>query len=261
MNYKLEPRELPFVASTKFKTLSPTPHIHRHIELLYLLDGQSSVVADKKTGFLVPGDVYLAFPNQIHYFDDVPARGYIFIVLPDLFPDLLDIFINKVPDQPIIRKQDLPSDIESRLEKIHFCANSPHWLQYIAAKGHMQALLADLLQKMILSDANSNNDSVKQVLCYCTEHYTEPLTLDVLSRELHLSKHYISHVFTERLRVSFPDFINDLRVKHACKYLKKGCCITDVAFSAGFNSVRSFNRNFKRSKGISPLAYIKSQNS
>ena len=42
--------------------------------------------------------------------------------------------------------------------------------------------------------------------------------------------------------VCFTDFINRLRIEHACNLLERGSNITDIAFSSGFSSIRTFNR-------------------
>lgn len=143
-----------------------------------------------------------------------------------------------------------------RLERIFRCANEEDRLQQIAANGYLQAMLAELLQSTRLTQSNINYDSVKKVLLYCSEHYREPLTLEVLARELHLSGDYISHVFSDRLGIHFPDFINRLRVEQTCQHLAMGCSMTEVAFASGFSSIRSFNRNFKQIMGVSPSVYI-----
>ena len=78
----------------------------------------------------------------------------------------------------------------------------------------------------------------------------------MLARELHLSGDYISHVFSDRLGIHFPDFINRLRVEQACQHLAKGCSMTEVAFASGVSSIRSFNRNFKQIMRVSPSVYI-----
>ena len=121
----------------------------------------------------------------------------------------------------------------------------------------MQGLLAELIDKMSLQVIDNNHDSVRDVLVYCLENYKSPISLDILSQELHLSKFYLSHIFTDRLKISFTDFINGLRLESACRRLDKGMEITDAAFEAGFNSLRSFNRNFKRNMGITPSEYVK----
>ena len=110
---------------------------------------------------------------------------------------------------------------------------------------------------MTLIDAPTDHDSIKNVLTYCSEHYTEPLTLEILSRELHLNKYYISHIFKERMNIGFSDFVNSLRIEHACNLLEKGSNITDIAFASGFSSIRTFNRVFVQNTGMTPRDYIR----
>ena len=105
--------------------------------------------------------------------------------------------------------------------------------------------------------APTDYDNVKKLLVYCSENYTEPLDLETVSQELHLSKFYISHIFSNKFHVSFTDFINTLRVEHACNHLKKGANITDVALSSGFTSIRTFNRVFMNQMKMTPREYIK----
>jgi len=258
VNYKLEKRDNSFTARV-LNSLAPIPHIHRHIELIYLYEGSGNVTVDKVSERLVPGELFISFPYQVHYFESVPVKGVIFIVSPELFPDLRDYFGNKLPLSPIIKKELLPADTESRLDVILRNASSDEKLRRIAANGYMQAFLAELLQSVKLNDTKSSHDSVKQVLTYCFDHFNEPVTLEALAAELHMSKDYISHIFTERIGRHFNAFINDMRVEEACSMLTKGCSITEVAFACGFGSVRSFNRNFICRMGISPSAYLKNK--
>ena len=257
MSYQFEKRNSSFTARECHWTLSPIPHIHQHIELIYLTEGHSYATADNTTELLCPGDIYLSFPNQIHYYDAAPVNGILVIVEPDLFPDLLDIFSSKLPQSPIIKKENLPANVYSQLQKICTCIKSADHLQRIAATGYMQGLLAEFVGRMSLQDIDNNHDSVREILTYCLENYKTQISLEILSQELHLSKFYISHIFADRLKISFTDFINGLRLESACRKLDKGMEITAAAFDSGFNSIRSFNRNFKRHIGMSPSEYVK----
>lgn len=257
MYYTFEKRKTPFAARECVWTLSPIPHIHPHLELIYLTEGSGYAIADNHTEILNPGDLYFAFPNQIHYYEAVPVNGILVIVAPELFPDLMEIFVSKLPESPIIRKECLPKDIYSQLQKICDYNSSTDKLGKISANGYLQGLLAELLKNMTLINVESSHDSVRDILIYCLENYKEPLSLAHLAQELHLSKYYISHIFSDRLHISFTDFINGLRIESACRRLDKGNDITDVAFESGFSSIRSFNRNFKHSTGITPSEYVK----
>lgn len=257
MYFQFEKRTVPFLVEPNFTEATAIPHIHPHIELIYLAEGEMHATADTNTQMLRSGELYLAFPNQVHYYDPDPISGVVIIVDPELFPDLLDIFTSKVPENPVLRADQLPEDIHHRLLVICKAAKSESKLQRIAAKSYMQGLLAELLGEMTLVQRKNTQDSVRKILLYCLENYKKPLTLDVLAEQLHLSKYYISHVFTQRLNLSFPEFINGLRVESACRRLEKGHSVTDVAFAAGFNSIRSFNRNFERVMGVPPSRYKK----
>ena len=78
---------------------------------------------------------------------------------------------------------------------------------------------------------------------------------------MHLNKYYISHIFNERLNISFTDFINSLRIEHACSLLERGANITEVALSSGFSSVRTFNRVFLQTLNTTPRDYLKAKES
>ena len=214
--------------------------------------------ADGKSFILKAGSFFLAFPNQIHFYhDQETVEGYIVIFTPELFRDLKDIFRSQVPACPIMNLSDAPAELEKRLEMILCKSKSELPLEQTIAKGYLLILLAQLLSNTTLSEAPADYDHVKQLLLYCSEHYEEPLSLDMVSQALHLNKYYISHIFSSRLHVSFTDFINSLRVEHACPCLEKGVNITDVALSSGFSSIRTFNRAFLRQMGMTPREYIR----
>lgn len=255
MQYCFENRNIPLHVN-QIHFLAPLPHLHAHLELIYLTKGTSMAYADGACFLLEPGSFFLAFPNQIHFYHDQEAiEGYIMILDSHLFPDFKEILRTKVPASPIITLTHTPAESIKRLDTIfrHYKSEAP--LDQAIARGYLLALLAELLSAATLLNAPADYDQVKTLLLYCSEHYTEPLSLDALSQALHLNKYYISHIFSRKLHVSFSDFINGLRVDHACTHLKKGLSITEVAFASGFSSIRTFNRVFLQQTGMTPREY------
>ena len=259
MRYQVEKRSSAFTASPT-QGLSPLPHIHSHLEIIYASTGSSITTLDNQEFLLEDGDLFLSFPNQIHfYYDQRPVDGYMVIFSPDMFRDLKEDFHNKRPTCPVIKRTQLPSDIRERLAVITVKNASDSPYDRICAKGHLLALLGELIPLMDLIPVSADHDSIRNLMNYCSENYTENLTLDSVSKELHLSKYYISHIFKERMNIGFTDFINSLRTEHACELLKKDVSITDVAFSSGFSSIRTFNRVFLENTGMTPRDYIKAK--
>ncbi|MEE1944860.1 AraC family transcriptional regulator [Pedobacter sp. KR3-3] len=93
-----------------------------------------------------------------------------------------------------------------------------------------------------------------------TRVYLEPsLSLDFLSKELGIPKHYFSQLFNVYLERSFHNFVADYRILYAIELLSDNqgrLKIESLAYSCGFNSKTSFNKYFKERTGFTPSEYL-----
>ena len=84
------------------------------------------------------------------------------------------------------------------------------------------------------------------------------LTLEQMARDLGYNYTYLSAYFNQRLHTGFQDFVNQYRVSHAAMLLQGSSIpVTQVAEQCGFGTIRSFNRVFLKSLGMSPSAFRK----
>jgi AraC-like DNA-binding protein len=257
MPYKIENREYDFTAQ-KIRKLLPEPHIHPHLEFIYLKKGSGIAVIDNKEYFINEGECFLVFPNQIHFYHaQNPLEGYMMIFLPEIFEEFKEVFRKKTPIEPVWHKPDIQEDLESQLECIFEKRNSGLLYDEYIAKGFMLAILAQMFSKMEFRENPADQDAIKRILKFCVEHYMEPIGLEMMAKELYLNKHYISYIFKERMNVNYKDFVNRLRVEHACNMLTKDTPITECAYASGFSSVRTFNRAFLKYMEMSPRDYKK----
>lgn len=87
------------------------------------------------------------------------------------------------------------------------------------------------------------------------------LQRDLMQKEvagkLGTSVHYLSQVLNERMGMSFPDFVNKLRIEEAQRMLSAGddSKIESIALDTGFNNKVSFNKAFKKFTGLTPSQY------
>ncbi|SFS65268.1 response regulator [Paenibacillus sp. BC26] len=80
-----------------------------------------------------------------------------------------------------------------------------------------------------------------------------PLTLNVVSREVGLSPHYLSRLFREETGVSFHDFVTGKRMEKATDLLQNSSLrVYEIAHLVGIPSYRYFSALFREWTGAAP---------
>lgn len=232
-------------------------HLHYHVEIVCMIKGKTTAVTDSDEYTLNAGDIFVAFPNQVHsYISESDEDYYLFIVNPDIIPEVS--FDGGFPKSSVLcGAMDKPevAHLARALMELKNEDDRPMRDQLI--KGYLLAFFGNILPLFdFLSPSNIDSRATREIIGYCSSHYCEPLSLEVLQQELHLSKYYISHLFSGKLGVSFNDYINSLRISHACRLLRReDTPITQIAGEVGFSTLRTFNRAFARYKGMTPSEY------
>lgn len=248
--------------------LQSPSHLHRHIELVYVLSGETVCHIDTETHIIKSGDIVVIFPNQIHsYISIEPEKYLIFILNPDLTPELLERFGHMLPKQSVIHGISPDSStvkLMKYLLKFDFRQKEPtdadgKYFFEIARKGALLALYGDIFSMLEWKDARTGSGdgrALRSIVNYCSKNFTRDLSLESLEEELHLSRYYISHLFSKHMRIRFNDYINSLRIAEACKYLRMtDKSITEISTLVGFGTTRTFNRAFNKQMNISPKEY------
>jgi AraC-like DNA-binding protein len=233
-------------------------HLHNHVEMVYMIEGSTKTIVDSTEYIICTGDVLIVFPNKIHQYQKIDNEYYFASIFsPELCPEFKNIFKNKVPVSPVIKNASENKKIFPLIKDIvdTNMERAPFYDTII--KGYYLILLSELFQMTQFEEAvSSDGNTIKDILNYCSKNYTLDLQLDTISKALHISKYYISHLFSEKLQMGFNEYIGMLRISDACKLLtSQDMSITEVAYSVGFNSTRSFNRLFLKYTGMTPRQY------
>ncbi len=244
----------------KRTALECSAHMHYEIEYFLLLEGETVVYIDSMEYKMTAGDLCVVFPNQVHQFKTVSDEKYILIIFsPDMIPELTETFTSRIPRSAVIRANELSSDCEKIMRKMGEINSSTGEYKRVQMRGLLLALFGYVLDKMSLTDVKSvSSHALKTVVNYCARNFSRDLSLSILEEELHISKYYISHLFSMKLKVRFNDYINSLRINDACRQLRQtDKTVTEISECVGFNTLRTFNRAFVRQKGMSPSEYRK----
>ncbi len=255
-----ENRHTPIVTAQKDR-LGTAAHFHNHLEIVYLLEGATKVVCDDRQYTMNSGDVFVAFPNQVHFYpriDDGYANHFLFIFSPFVCSEFKDLFQGMTPTEPIVRKKDQAPELLYLAEKIFESNKKELPYNNVITRGYLIAFLGILFRSMeFCEEKQSDGTLLRSILNYCNQNYTKQISLETLSVDLNVSKYHISHIFSQKLKTSFVDLVNGLRVNDAIQKLTspQKIQITDIAYDCGFNSTRTFNRAFIKYTGMTPREY------
>ncbi len=241
-------------------TLGFHSHLHHQIELAVVFEGHTRATIDSTVYEVMGGDIIVVFPNQIHDFRTLKKEQYILLkIAPDLIPELSAQFTAHLPASNLLKGASSDPDLN---ELIHRISNAYYGMEPYREgilRGYLLAFFGKLLQKIELRDVQAMDyHVVGAIMNYCSQNFEKNLSLELLEKELHLSRYYISHVMSNKLHIGFCDYVNSLRVASACKYLiKSDLTVTEISETVGFNTLRTFNRAFIKQMGISPSEYRK----
>lgn len=106
-------------------------------------------------------------------------------------------------------------------------------------------------------EASFLDSAVADTCRYLKEHFSENITLEELTEQIHLSKSWLLHNFTKQTGVSPYRYLQSIRLEEARKLLEQGVVPIDAANRAGFTDQSHFTRFFKDFTGLTPKQYQK----
>lgn len=180
----------------------------------------------------------------------------------DYVPELKNYLLKNIPKNNRIILKSNP-EINSITSKIinEYDSQSPFSSSVLI--GYIYLLMAKILSSTEFTPAFSANDDLTvKVLLYCSENFSNKISLDDIAKALYVSSSKISSLLNSRLNISLPQLLNFIRISKACSLLKDtNTVITDIASTVGFGSLRSFNRAFLEIVGKTPSKFrLDSQN-
>lgn len=124
--------------------------------------------------------------------------------------------------------------------------------------------LRKLGEKMILSFIDSQSLKIKrtknyivnEAITYINLNANKDINLQDIADSIHISKNYLSFLFSKCLKISFNDYLNKTRIDMAKEFLiDSNLSILDIAMECGFNSQSYFCCVFKKYENMTPKKY------
>jgi len=230
------------------KNMNWPSHLHGSFEFIALITGEMTVTVDRVVYRLKAGEAVLVFPNCIHTIESEKSESILAIFSPELvkaymtkvgghLPESMKFIPGEYLTETILRMSDEPSLVEKKGVFYSLCAEFDRNAAYIPRRDDDKNLLYSIFG-------------------YVEKNYGGDCSLVTLSKELGYSYTYLSRYFSGIVGMSYNSYVNKYRIDKACAMLHDGdVAVTAVAISCGYDSIRTFNRNFLEFTGTTPKQY------
>lgn len=240
-------------------------HQHSAVELIMPLEGISLYRTEEKEYKVRAGQILLIPPEVRHELTETPGtRRYLMLFEPTPLMSLRDQpSFSLVLQAPIhlAEESELRTKIVGLLMQMIavYFEQEPMWnarcyaylLQLYAALGS-QAVYARAAGEPVHMDSEILNSA----MTYINQHYMEDICLEDVASFTGFSRFYFSRVFRQFAGCSFSEFLTRKRITAATDLLvRTDIPVQDVAVQAGFGSVATFNRVFRRQNQCTPTQY------
>lgn len=114
------------------------------------------------------------------------------------------------------------------------------------------------LSSSSFAQAEQTYDSrrIKKVDDYLNSHFCEEVRLSQVAELVNMSEVSFSRFFKLRTGKSLMDYLIDIRLGHASRYLADSTqTIAEIGYNCGFNNLSNFNRIFRKKKGCTPKEF------
>ena len=127
------------------------------------------------------------------------------------------------------------------------CASNEYEL--LASPGYLKQGLLDC------------SDKFSKVNAYILRNFDHDITLNEVASVANMAVSTFCNYFKEHYRVTFVEYLNKVRVGHACKLLAElDENVVEIAYKCGFNNLANFNRQFRKIKNMTPSEYRRTSN-
>ena len=253
-------------------------HHHDFYEVYYLLGGEVEYWVDGRIIRMIPGDLLLINPLELHrpILDQAsPVYERIVLWIDREYLESLSsgqirlssCFDTSLPTHAHLirpaasertaltaRMSELVREFYSRDFGSDLCAYGL-FLQFMVQLNRM-ALHTDGQQE---ETEEQLSPLVQEALNYISGHIQEDLSLEDIAGQFYVSKYHLSHAFSREVGVSVYRYIMMRRLLMARQLLAAGESAGQVCRSCGFSDYTSFYRAFKSEYGISPRAFAVSE--
>jgi len=239
-------------------------HWHKEIEIIYVLQGAITIHLDQRNFTLSQDDVIVVNSMSIHQIERTNQDNVLLTLQfsPELLDEHLVVSCNSLHQTP--ENRDIYDRIRRYLAQMAWEASKKAQGSRNYSMGLLYMLAGHLMRYFSMRMTEESRRDVKdydyqrlnRVLQYIDRHYSQKITLQSTADQEHLSLHYFSHFFSDKIGIPFQKYLTSVRLEKAVNALMNtNHSVTQIALDCGFANVKLFNKYFKEKYDSTPGAF------
>lgn len=224
-------------------------HLHNSYEFIYCFEGEISLTVENESFIVKTGEAAFILPNQIHsYRTPKYSKTYLCVFSTSYLFAFSESAKNKKAQNPVFHFKEY--------EYIFDSLKNPLSNKY-RLKSCFYLILGVCADNIVFIPKDMKLSTLmNQIVEYVSQNFDKDISLEALSKELNYNYYYLSGFLNKTIGVNFSRLVNEYRISSAQNMLSNSdMYITDIATACGYDSIRSFNRNFLNLTGKNPEDY------
>lgn len=260
-----------FVADTFVTPYFETPwHYHQEYELTLIIRGNGKRLVGNHVSNYGEGDLDFLGPNLPHWYrkEDAEEQGGSLVI--HFTEEFLGQGFLQIPEMQRVlllferSKMGLHITGDTRqlvAEKMYRLLNLSGMPRLMCLLSILECLSGSAEYTMLSSPSmdklnTRENNRLQKVFGYVMDNFKNEINIDDVARIALMSPSGFCRYFKSATKKTFSQFVNEIRVGHACKQLmNRNYNVSYVCYESGFNNMANFNKQFKKIVNETPLRF------
>lgn len=246
-----------YFASARHTDVGCMLHIHATAEIVLVTEGELSIQIGNRQYEVSCGQGVFIAPYEPHrFYTPIHSHCHVLMFSRELIGYFWELPGRSFPTCHLFTVSAASMElVENILPREHNEAD------YIGARAVLGPLCYDIACDCTFgSMEESSEDLLEKAIGYIDGHFTQELSLKEVAKAVGCHPVTLSKAFNGKTGIGFVGYIQYLRCAYGADLIRQGGqTLTQVAFSSGFGSIRSFNRAFARVYGMTPNAFKNSE--
>ena len=237
------------------------PHAHPTFAIGVITYGIETFKLGPQLHAAPAGTLALVNPGEVHTGQAGDARGWkyhVFYPSAAVMQRAATLVADKPQPVPYFPKAVVQDEmVADLLIRLHHTLE--HSISPLERESRFLWAMGQLVQRhgaaRPVATVPKDRRAIQRARDFLEYHYSQPITLEELAQQAHLSSFHFLRVFRELVGLPPHAYLTQVRVLRAKQLLAVGNPIAQVAQDVGFVDQSHLNKHFKRIVGVTPKLY------